>query len=116
MPQLKIITNLFTSLILNKVLDSQTLISRLKGNGDATTYCPDDSELKNGFESSKLVNLQSKGIIYLIESKIRPDNSSTALLGFNNYSLEHLMPKEVVEIIGELVLQKMKRKNEIPYY
>mgnify|MGYP001773520752 CR=1 FL=1 len=51
------------------------------------------NKLKIGFESSKLVNLQSKGIIYLIESKIRPDNSSTALLGFNNYSLEHLMPK-----------------------
>ena len=56
--------NLFTSLILNKVLDSQTL-----------TLC-------------------LKGIIYLLESKIRSDNSSTALLGFNNYSLEHLMPKK----------------------
>ena len=86
--------NLFTSLILNKVLDSQTLTLRLKGIGDATTYCPDDNEMKIGFETSKLVNLQSKGIIYLLESKIRSDNSSTALLGFNNYSLEHLMPKK----------------------
>ena len=60
----------------------------------ATTYCPDDNEMKIGFETSKLVNLQSKGIIYLLESKIRSDNSSTALLGFNNYSLEHLMPKK----------------------
>lgn len=67
---------------------------RLKGIGDATTYCPDDNEMKIGFETSKLVNLQSKGIIYLLESKIRSDNSSTALLGFNNYSLEHLMPKK----------------------
>lgn len=63
-------------------------------NGDATTYCPNDNEMKIGFETSKLVNLQSKGIIYLLESKIRSDNSSTALLGFNNYSLEHLMPKK----------------------
>ena len=86
--------NLFTSLILNKVLDSQTLTLRLKGIGDATTYCPDDNEMKIGFETSKLVNLQSKGIIYLLESKIRSDNSSTVLLGFNNYSLEHLMPKK----------------------
>ena len=39
--------NLFTSLILNKVLDSQTLTLRLKGIGDATTYCPDDNEMKN---------------------------------------------------------------------
>ena len=63
-------------------------------NGDATTYCPNDNEMKIGFETSKLVNLQSKGIIYLLESKIRSDNSSTALLGFDNYSLEHLMPKK----------------------
>jgi len=30
----------------------------------------------------------------LIESRERPDQSSTALLGFDNYSLEHLMPKK----------------------
>lgn len=104
--------NLFTSLILNKVLDSQTLISRLKGNGDATTYCPEDSELKIGFESSKLVNLQSKGIIYLIESKIRPDNSSTALLGFNNYSLEHLMPKKWRNNWGSCASEDEEKKRD----
>ena len=104
--------NLFTSLILNKVLDSQTLISRLKGNGDATTYCPDDSELKIGFESSKLVNLQSKGIIYLIESKIRPDNSSTALLGFNNYSLEQLMPKKWRNNWGSCASEDEEKKRD----
>lgn len=104
--------NLFTSLILNKVLDSQTLISRLKGNGDSTTYCPDDSELKIGFESSKLVNLQSKGIIYLIESKIRPDNSSTALLGFNNYSLEHLMPKKWRNNWGSCASEDEEKKRD----
>ena len=51
-------------------------------------------ELKSGFEKSKLVNLHSRGIIYLIESRERPEHSSTALLGFDNYSLEHLMPKK----------------------
>ena len=44
--------------------------------------------------NSKLVNIQTRGIQYLIESAIRPDNSSTALLGLSNYSLEHLMPKK----------------------
>ena len=34
--------NLFTSLILNRVLDSDTLVVRLKNAGDATTYTPDD--------------------------------------------------------------------------
>ncbi len=86
--------NLFTSLILNTVLDADALLTRLKSGNDATTYIPDDEELKSGFEKSKLVNLQSRGIIYLIESRERPDQSSTALLGFDNYSLEHLMPKK----------------------
>lgn len=86
--------NLFTSLILNNVLDADTLLSRLKNGTDATTYFPDDAELQHGFDHSKLVNLQSKGIIYLVESKIRPASIATALLGFSNYSLEHLMPKK----------------------
>lgn len=86
--------NLFVSLILNSVLDADGLITRLKSNSDATTYIPSDEELKAGFEKSRLVNLHSRGIIYLIESKERPEHSSTALLGFDNYSLEHLMPKK----------------------
>lgn len=86
--------NLFTSLILNNVLDADSLLAKLKNSTDATTYFPDDTELQHGFEHSKLVNLQSKGIIYMIESKIRPASIATALLGFNNYSLEHLMPKK----------------------
>ena len=85
---------LFTSLILNSVLDAETLKTRLKSGNEATTYIPDDAAIQNGFINSKLVNFQSRGIIYLIESRIRPEHSSTALLGFDNYSLEHLMPKK----------------------
>ncbi len=86
--------NLFTSLILNSVLDAETLLAKFKSFDDASSYIPDDEELKNGFDNSKLINIQSKGIIYLIESFIRPSSSATALLGFNGYSLEHLMPKK----------------------
>lgn len=86
--------NLFTSLILNNVLDSDSLLIRLQKTGDATTYIPDDMELQNGFATAKLVNLQTRGIIYILESSIRPANSAVALLGFNGYSLEHLMPKK----------------------
>ena len=86
--------NLFTSLILNSVLDAGTLLARLKSSNDATTYIPNEKEVKSGFDNSKLINLQSRGIIYLIESNIRPEHSSTSLLGFNKYSLEHLMPKK----------------------
>ena len=86
--------NLFTSLILNNVLDAQSLKERLNRSGEITTFVPNDDELLRGFIESKLVNLQSKGILYMMESAIRPANSATVLLGFNGYSLEHLMPKK----------------------
>ena len=86
--------NLFTSLILNNVLDAESLKERLNKGNDATTFVPNDEELLNGFKTAKLVNLQTRGILYLLESGIRSAKSSTALLGFNNYSLEHMMPKK----------------------
>ena len=86
--------NLFTSLILNSVLDAETLKERLNKDNDSTTFVPSDEDLLNGFKTSKLVNLQTRGILYLLEAGIRSAKSSTALLGFNNYSLEHMMPKK----------------------
>lgn len=86
--------NLYTSLISNKIMDSQNLLIRLTSGKDSTTYNPSDTELEDGFQNSKIYNLQTKGILYLLESAIRPASSSTAMLGFNNYSLEHMMPKK----------------------
>lgn len=86
--------NLFLSLIYNHVLSANDLFMQLTKSGDATTFMPTDADLKHGFEHSYLVNLQTKGILYFIESSIRPSNSATALLGFNNYSLEHMLPKK----------------------
>lgn len=85
--------NLFTSLILNQVLDIDSLKTRLSKGSDTSTYLPNDDDLLLGFHHSKLTNLQTRGILYLIEAGMRPEKSSTVLLGFNNYSLEHLMPK-----------------------
>ena len=59
-----------------------------------TTYFPDDRELLQGFKESKLINLQSKGVLYMMESAIQPANAAMVLLGFKGYSLEHLMPKK----------------------
>ena len=86
--------NLFASLVHNEVLDSNSLLAKLKNTNDSTTYIPTDEEVRVGFKQSKLTNLQTKGILYLIESSIRPINSATSLLGFDQYSLEHLMPKK----------------------
>ena len=86
--------NLFVSLILNKINTSEALLSALKKMGDGTTYVPSDEELLDGFRTSKLSNLQAKGVIYYIESGIRSPKSAVALLGFRQYSLEHLMPRK----------------------
>lgn len=86
--------NLYTSLILNQVCDADTLSKRLLEADDSTSYVPSDADLENGFYFSKLYNLQTRGILYLIESGIRPANSATILLGFDGYSLEHLIPKK----------------------
>ena len=86
--------NLFVSLILNEVNNTEALLAALKRTGDSTTYVPSDDEILDGFKNSKLTNLQAKGVIYFIESGIRSEKSSVALLGFKQYSLEHLMPKK----------------------
>lgn len=87
----------FTTLILNQVITAEALRNELLSNNnttDATTYIPADKELLYNFMNAKLVNLQTKGILYMLESKIHPSMSAVALYGFNNYSLEHLMPKK----------------------
>lgn len=85
---------LFTSLILNNTLTASSLKNHLSGSQDATTFMPSDADLREGFHKSKLSNLHAKGIIYFIESYQRSAKSSTGILCFNLYSLEHLMPKK----------------------
>lgn len=86
--------NLFLSLIANEILDADDLRTRLQAASGTNSYIPTDTELRDGFEHSKLMNLYSKGVHYLIESHIHPAQSAVVLHGFNNYSLEHLMPKK----------------------
>lgn len=87
---------LFTDrLISNEILSKKQLIQFLETRNDKINYLPNDTELKQGFEASILVNKQAAGIIYFIESKIRNRHKqATQLLGINKYSLEHLMPKK----------------------
>ncbi len=83
----------FSSLILNSVDSLDGLKRALTSSATSTSY-PTDEELKEGFQTSSLYNLQSKGVIYFIESSMRSSLDSTLLLGFDQYSLEHLMPKK----------------------
>lgn len=88
---------LFTSFILNQITSAETLRAELLGGSSAkddTTYCPGNRELRNCFHGAALVNLQTKGILYMLESRIRSAMSAVSLHGFDGYSLEHLMPKK----------------------
>ncbi len=87
---------LFTDrLISNKIISKEQFQKYLNSRNDKVNYFPNDTELKYGFDNSCLINKQSAGIIYLIESKIRNRNKqATRLLGISSYSLEHLMPKK----------------------
>jgi len=67
----------------------------LKSAMDKTDAVPDDDEILWSFNHNSLINRQTAGILYLIESRIRNRAAqATALLGMNRYSLEHLMPKK----------------------
>lgn len=82
-------------LISNNILTKNDLKTYIDKRSDKVNYIPSDSDLKRGFHESKLINKQTAGILYLIESKIRNRSKhSTALLGLKHYSLEHIMPKK----------------------
>lgn len=102
-------------LISNRVLFKPDFKEYIDGQTDKVNYMPTDTEVKAGFENSKLVNKQTAGILYLIESKIRNRAAhSTALLGLNRYSLEHIMPKKWENHWGELPNQADKiNRNRI---
>lgn len=53
-----------------------------------------DLKVLSQFGETRLTNKVARGVIYLIESSIRPHDSSTSLLGLSQYSLEHMMPKK----------------------
>lgn len=95
---------LFTDrLINNEILSKQQFVEYLDGQSDKVNFLPTNEELKTGFDTAQLVNKQSAGILYFIESKIRNRRlQSTQLLGLNKYSLEHLMPKKWENNWGKL--------------
>jgi len=95
---------LFTgTLISNRILSKNELCDFLKKRADKINSFPSDQELKDGFDNSQLINKQSAGILYLLESKIRDRRKqATQLLGISKYSLEHLMPKKWENNWGEV--------------
>ena len=99
---------LFTDRVIsNKILTKDQFINYLSKSSEKVNYLPSDQELEDGFNDSKLINKQSAGVVYFIESMIRDRNKqATQLLGLNKYSLEHLMPKKWENNWGQLASQE----------
>jgi uncharacterized protein with ParB-like and HNH nuclease domain len=91
-------SNLFSvELISNEITSKEKFQNLINDKTDKNNSMPSDEVVKDGFLNSKLVNKQTRGIIYLIESIIRvkdKNKHSTGLLGLSRYSLEHMMPKK----------------------
>ena len=82
-------------LISNKIVSKGQFVNFIEKSAEKVNYLPNDQDLEDGFNNSKLINKQVSGILYLIESRIRDRNKqATQLLGMSKYSLEHLMPKK----------------------
>lgn len=82
-------------LILNNVISFNELKLQIGSQSERVNNMPSDSDLKEGFMNSRLVNKQSTGILYFIESVARDrTRHATSLLGLGRYSLEHVMPKK----------------------
>ena len=91
-------SNLFSEeLISNEITSKEKFQNLINNKTDKNNSMPSDEVVKQGFLNSKIVNKQTRGIIYLIESIIRvkdKNKHSTGLLGLGKYSLEHMMPKK----------------------
>tara|TARA_B100001063_G_scaffold239659_1_gene263528 strand:+ start:10846 stop:12570 length:1725 start_codon:yes stop_codon:yes gene_type:complete len=91
-------SNLFSEeLISNEITSKEKFQNLINEKTDKNNSMPSNEVVKQGFLNSKIVNKQTRGIIYLIESIIRvkdKNKHSTGLLGLDRYSLEHMMPKK----------------------
>lgn len=91
-------SDLFTeSLIGQKVLTYDALLEYLRNKKPyESLHMPYDKEVEDGFDSNYSLSAEkARGILYLLESKLRErDNCQTVLLPFNKYTLEHLMPQK----------------------
>jgi uncharacterized protein with ParB-like and HNH nuclease domain len=79
----------------NQLLDVAAVRKEIDSQTDKVNFMPIEIAVDDGFNQSRLTNKQAAGILYLLETKIRfPKMHSTAMFGFNKYSLEHIMPKK----------------------
>lgn len=84
------------SLIGNKILTAKALKEYIsRKSADEALAIPFDWQVKNAFNEVDHPNKRALAILYLMESRLRANKKyATKLHCFDNYTLEHLMPKK----------------------
>lgn len=90
----------------NQLVNVEGIKDFIEKSTDTSTFIPSDADVLEGFNRSILINKQTAGVLYMLESKHRKGHlHATGLLGINKYSLEHLMPKKWTNNWGSLPTQ-----------
>lgn len=86
---------LFGISLINNEIDS---LSKLKDlielKSEKINYMPANDDVEKSFNESILPNPQALAVLYLMEKTIRSDLYSTELKPFDEYSLEHVLPRK----------------------
>ncbi|GHV78219.1 hypothetical protein AGMMS49944_00100 [Spirochaetia bacterium] len=81
--------------ITQRLLDVASIRNYIDTQDDKINFMPSDASVMDSFHQSKLTNKQAAGILYLLETRIRPRQfHATAMLGMGSYTLEHILPKK----------------------
>lgn len=81
-------------LIAKEIKTYEELRDYIDSKGKTTMLMPNDEMVINAFHNAALNNNRAKGVLYLLESKLRSKKYSTCLAECSKYELEHLMPKK----------------------
>lgn len=81
-------------LIAKDIKTYEGLKDYIDSKGKTTMLMPNDEMVTNAFHNVALPDNRAKGILYLLESKVRSVKHSTCLAECCKYDLEHLMPKK----------------------
>ncbi len=108
-------TNIFRALIGNAAYTLEKLKEYIDQREDASNRMPEDDAVRAAFHTEQLTNKQAKGVLFLIETAIHNTHQSVRLLDFDDYSLEHVMPKKWRNKWSTINLSEdaMKSRDEI---
>lgn len=108
--------NLFSDTLLNEeYLSAKRLMEYfISREGEEKSESPDDAAIEVAVNTRQRTNKQNASILYMLESRLRSDVNATKLMGFKQYSLEHLLPKKWRAMWGVLNDEEAcKRRDRI---